>query len=113
MLKHLTAYFGCNSNLFNDYWIAVEWYCGIQSYIISIIVKYHSFFPFYVRCPSTILKFLQDLLKLAFFFIFRYIFGMSFTWNKVFYFSQVHVFSACHLLIFILNQKEKHGFIWP
>ena len=86
MLKHLTAYFGCNSNLFNDYWIAVEWYCGIQSYIISIIVKYHSFFPFYIRCPSTILKFLQDLLKLAFFFY------LSIYLRDVIYFKQNFLF---------------------
>ena len=80
----------------------IEWYCGISLTNITLL------FPLYVRCPSTILKFLQDFLKLPLFsFIFRYIFWIIFTSNKVFCFPEA-IF-----LKFIFNQKENRGFIWP
>ena len=105
MLKHLTAYFVSDSNFVNEYWITVK-YSGIVV-LFSIIVKYHPSLPFVCyRCSSTILKFLQDFLKISFFsFTFRYIFRIAFTPNKVSYFS---IFPK-----FIVSQKEKRGFIWP
>ena len=43
-------------------------------------------------------KVLTRLSKISFLsFIFQYIFRITFTSNKVFYFSQVNVFIACHL----------------
>ena len=46
-------------------------------------------------------------------FIFRYIFRITFTSNKVFYFSQVSVFVAYHLSRIYLQSEKKGGFIWP
>ena len=70
----------------------------------------HLLFPLYVRCPSAILIFLQDFLRLAFLpFILRYILRITFTSNKVFYFSQVSVI-ACHLPKIQLKLERKAWF---
>ena len=73
----------------------------------------HLLFPLNVRCPSAILIFLQDFLRLAFFpFILRYILRITFTSNKVFYFSQVNII-ACHLPKIQLKLERKAWFYLP
>ena len=65
--------------------------------------NYHLYFPLYVRCPLTILKFKPDTLKLVFFFfIFWYI-------------LKIHksVLLLAIFLKFNFSQTEKRGFIWP
>ena len=71
-----------------------DWYCGIKRFLsLSTLL-----FPFYFRCPSTILKFPQRFSKINFLsFIFRYIFRITLTSNKFYYSSQVKVFATCHL----------------
>ena len=73
----------------------------------------HLLFPLNVRCPSAILIFLQDFLRLAFFpFILRYILRITFTSNKVFYFSQVNII-ASHLPKIQLKLERKAWFYLP
>ena len=67
MLKHLNGSLCLQlkrRKLVLDYG-KLEWYCGIKSFLsLSNITL---LFPLYVRCLSTISKFLQDYLKLALF----------------------------------------------
>ena len=45
----------------------IEWQCDVKSFLsLSYITL---LLPYYIRCTSTILKFLQDFLKLALFFL--------------------------------------------
>ena len=78
-----------------------EWHCSIKSFLpLSNITPV---FPLYVRCSLTISKSLQGFRKLA----------LSFTSLTKF---SSFLKSTCLLLaVFlkpVLNQKEKHGFIW-
>ena len=66
MLKDLTAYFDCNSNVVSEYWITVK-----ESGIVGLKVFYNCqispfFPPLYVRCPRTISKFLQRFSEIYF-----------------------------------------------
>ena len=71
-------------------------------------------FSLYIRCRSTILKFLQNFLKWA-------LFPLSFDISSEQYLllTKFSIFLklTCLLLAiflkFIFNQKEKRGFIWP
>ena len=83
----------------------IECRWGIKSFLsLSNITL---LFPWYVTCPSTILKFLQDFLKLALFLLSVNISSGQYLFLK----------PMCLLLAifpkFISNQKEKRGFIWP
>ena len=87
----------------------IEWCYGIKSFLS--LSNTTLLFPLYVKCSSTTLKFLQDFLKLALFP--RYIFRRIFTSNRVFYFSQINVFTARHLSKIFPQSEKKRGFIWP
>ena len=67
-------------------------------------------FLLYVRCPSTILKFLKDSEISFLSFIFRYIFRETFTSNKILFYFQENVFIACHLSKICLQSERTAWF---
>ena len=103
MFKHLTTYFVCNSNLVNGYWITpnrvVLWYSKLYHIYPFFLCMLDAHNDFAVLTRSTEISFLS--------FIFRYIFMITFTLNKVFYFSQIDVFNACHLFKIFLQSERK------
>ena len=70
-------------------------------------------FTLYLRFPSTILKFLQVFLKLAFF---PLSFDICSGWHLLITKFSIFLNSTCSLLAiflkFTFNQKEKRGLVW-
>ena len=86
----------------------IEWRCGIKCFLSLSNITLLSLL--YVTCPSAILKFLQDFLKLAFFPLSTDISSGQYLLLKVFYFSQTIVFIACHLSKIYLQAEREAWF---
>ena len=113
MLKHLNALF-CLQFKYRKWvldYLNIEWCCGIKSFLsLSNITL---LFSLYDRCPSTILKFLQDFLKLALFSLSFDIFsGQYLLLTKFSIFLKSTHFLLAIILKFIFKKKEMRGFIW-
>ena len=86
----------------------IEWYCGIKSFLSLSINKFFIISPLFndfkvlTRFPT--ISFLS--------FIFWYVFRITFTSNKVYYFSQANVLITCRPCKIYLHSERKACFFF-
>ena len=87
----------------------IEWYCGIKSFLSLPINKFFIISPVF-----NYFKVLTRFPKISFLpFICWYIFRITFTSNKVYYFSQANVLIACSPGKIYLHSERKACFFLP